>query len=106
MPMPKPNPNPNPKPTTPVRARITETLGGVTLDYTDEWGDRRVRVFIGQPGRYIRESDERGGTRQVCSGLAATGKTLIWWREGHGTRADQIRQEYRRMRRAARGVAS
>jgi hypothetical protein len=44
----------------------------VTLEYDDNFGERRSRSFhVGHNGGYVREDD-----RQICDGLAYRGWTL------------------------------
>ena len=87
-------------------ARITQDAGGrVRLEYTiDDLGHprhgQRAEVSYSAPESwgYVTEHDGRGGSRQVCRGLAHTGDTLC---ADRARLLNVIRREHRRGRRIA-----
>lgn len=77
---------------------FSDGMGWVRIRYVDPDGEPRDReFFVPSSGGYVREWRYNGNHRQVCDGLGNRGSTLV---STPDTLADDIRREYRAMRRA------
>jgi hypothetical protein len=92
-----------------IKRTVFNGVGGnwASVSYTDRsTGERITRKFYASSGGgYVYEQSRYGTSndRQVCSYLDSTGATLYY--SGKGDLVDDIRREYKRMRRREEVIA-
>lgn len=83
--------------------KISETEGGVRLEYTEMDGRAVVRNFFvtgsGPCSGYVREWQQDGSAEQVCDRLGSTGATLVCH---HADLLALVRKEWRAASRRER----